>query len=267
MSKMKVRVGDVDIAYTVQGKGPWITLSHSLACDTSMWDPQMHWLEQRYTVLRFDTRGHGQSSAPAGPYTLEQLSDDVHGLFQALGVQQTHWVGLSMGGMIGQTYALKHPGVFLTMALCDTTSRRPPNAEAMWNERIQAAQTHGMQGVLEGTLSRWFDPPFRAANPEIIARITQGILATPVAGFSGCCAAISQIDTLDRLKEIKCPTLVLVGENDHGTPPENARRIQENIPNSELVVIPDAGHISNIEQTEKFDAALKDFLARHDRRA
>ncbi|MFZ9297432.1 MAG: 3-oxoadipate enol-lactonase [Hylemonella sp.] len=266
MDKKKIRLGDIEIAYTVQGQGPWITLSHSLACDTTMWDPQMNWLAQRYTVLRFDTRGHGQSSAPPGPYTLEQLADDVHGLFQALGVERTHWVGLSMGGMIGQTYALKHPGVFATMALCDTTSRRPPNAEAMWNERIQAAQANGMQGVLEGTLSRWFDPPFRASHPEVIERISQGILATPVNGFCGCCAAIAQIDTLDRLQEIRCPTLVLVGENDHGTPPAMAKRIHENLPDSEFVVIPDAGHISNVEQTEKFDAALKDFLSRHDQR-
>ncbi len=264
MGKNKVQLGDIEIAYTVEGHGPWMTLSHSLACDSTMWDPQMSWLTQRFKVLRFDTRGHGQSSAPPGPYTLEQLADDVHGLFKALGVQNTHWVGLSMGGMIGQTYALKYPGVFTTLALCDTTSRRPPNAQTMWKERSQMARDLGMQGVLENTLSRWFDPPFRAANPAVIDRISQGILATPVNGFCGCCDAISQIDTQDRLKEIKCPTLVLVGENDHGTPPAMAKRIHENLPGSEFVVIPDAGHISNIEQTEKFDAALKAFLDRHD---
>ena len=260
---MKVSTNGVEINYSIEGSGTeWITLSHSLACNMSMWDEQMDLLKPNFKVLRFDTRGHGGSSAPAGAYTLEQLADDVHGLFAALGIKQTHWVGLSMGGMIGQTYALKYPGVFKSMVLADTTSRRPPNAAQMWGDRIKAVEAGGMQAVLQGTLERWFTAPYRAKHPEVMARISAGILATPPAGFIGACQAISQIDVMDRLKEIKCPTLVTVGDQDHGTPPEMAKIIHENLPGSELFIIPDAAHIASIEQKDVFNKMLGDFLAK-----
>lgn len=257
------RIGDIDVHYTIEGggEGPWITLAHSLACDLSMWDEQAALLSQNYRVLRYDTRGHGKTSAPTGPYTLAQLADDVHGLFQHLGITRTHWVGISMGGMIGQTYALKHPGVFASMVLQGTTSRRPPNADAMWGERIVMAQTQGMGALVESTLARWFTAPFRANHPEVVASIAAGILATPVAGFCGCCAAIAKIDTLDRLDEITCPVLVMVGEHDHGTPPEMARQIHSHLLNSQFVLIKDAAHIANIEQPAFFNGALMEFLA------
>ena len=260
---MKVSTNGVEINYSIEGSGTeWITLSHSLACNMSMWDEQMELLKPNFKVLRFDTRGHGGSSAPAGPYTLEQLADDVHGLFAALGIKQTHWVGLSMGGMIGETFALKYPGVFKSMVLADTTSRRPPNAEQMWGDRIKAVQANGMQAVLQGTLERWFTAPYRDKHPDVMARISRDILGTPVAGFAGCCAAISTIDVMDRLKEIKCPTLVTVGEHDHGTPPEMAKLIHENLPGSELFIIPDAAHIASIEQKDVFNKMLSGFLGR-----
>jgi 3-oxoadipate enol-lactonase len=260
---MKIRSNGIDINYRVEGQGSeWITLSHSLACNLGMWDEQMDLLKPDYQVLRFDTRGHGGSSAPAGPYTLEQMADDVHGLLKALGITQTHWVGLSMGGMIGQTYALKYPGVFKSMVLADTTSRRPPNAAQMWAERIAAVQAQGMEAVLQPTLERWFTAPYRDRHPEVIARIAKDIRATPVAGFVGACQAIATIDLLDRLKEIRCPTLVCVGDQDHGTPPEMAKLIHENLPGSELFIVPDAAHIANIEQKDVFNAMLSAFLVR-----
>jgi 3-oxoadipate enol-lactonase len=255
------RIGDIDVHYTIEGEGPWITLAHSLACDVSMWDEQAALLSKNYRVLRYDARGHGKTTAPAGPYTLAQLADDVHGLFQHLGITRTHWVGISMGGMIGQTYALEHPGVFASMVLADTTSRRPPNADAVWGERIVLAQTQGMGALVESTLARWFTAGFRASHPDVVAPIAAGILATPVNGFCGCCAAIATIDTLDRLHEITCPVLVMVGEHDHGTPPEMARQIHANLPNSQFVLIKDAAHIANIEQPAVFNRSLMDFLA------
>jgi 3-oxoadipate enol-lactonase len=255
------RIGDIDVHYTIEGEGPWITLAHSLACDVSMWDEQAALLSKDYRVLRYDARGHGKTTAPPGPYTLAQLTDDLHGLFLHLGITRTHWLGISMGGMIGQTYALKHPGIFTSMVLAGTTSRRPPNAEAMWGERIALAQTHGMQALVEGTLERWFTAGFRARQPEVVARVAAGILATPVNGFCGCCAAISKMDTLDRLHEITCPVLVMVGEHDHGTPPAMAREIHANLPNSQFVLIKDAAHIANVEQPEFFNRALMDFMA------
>jgi len=259
---MKVKVNGVDINYSIEGAGPWLTLSHSLACDTSMWDPQMEVLKKQFKVLRFDTRGHGQSAAPATDYTLEQMADDVHGLFGHLGITRSHWMGLSMGGMIGQAFALKYPGMFASMILADTTSRQPPNGAAMWGERIQVAKTKGMDALVEGTLARWFTDGFREAQPQMMSNIAAVIRATPAAGYAGCCAGISKIDLTDRLQEIKCPTLVIVGEQDLGTPVAASQAIQANLPGAELLVIPSAAHISNIEQPAIFNIAVRDFLTR-----
>ena len=259
---MKIKTNDIETHYTIEGEGPWVTMSHSLACNLSMWDEQAKLLSAKYKVLRYDTRGHGGSSAPRGPYTLEQLADDAKALFDALGIKRTHWIGLSMGGMIGETFALKHPGFFQSMVLADTTSRRPPNAEQMWGERVAIARDKGMEGVREGTLGRWFTEPYRAQRKDVIEKIGRDITSTPVEGFAGCCDAIAKIDVLDRLKEIDCPTLVIVGDQDHGTPPEMARAIQANLRGSELVIIPSAAHLSNVEQPEAFNKAITSFLDR-----
>jgi 3-oxoadipate enol-lactonase len=217
-------------------------------------------LTKKYKVLRYDTRGHGKSDAPAGAYTLEALADDAHGLLASLGIKRTHWAGLSMGGMIGQTFALKYPGVFQSMTLADTTSRYPADAAGVWEDRIKTAQTKGMDAIVEGTLARWFTEPYRKTNPPPLARVGASIRGTPVAGFVGCCHAIPKINVTHRLKEIECPTLVIVGEQDPGTPVAMAREIHEAKPGSKLVIIPSAAHLSNIEQPEKFTAALLSFL-------
>ena len=259
---MKIKTNGIETEYTVEGDGPWLAMSHSLACNLSMWDEQAKLLSKRFKVLRYDTRGHGGSSAPQGSYTLEQLADDTKALFDALGIKRAHWVGLSMGGMIGQVFALKYPGVFQSMVLADTTSRRPPNAEQMWGDRVRTAREKGMEGVLEGTLQRWFTEPYRNSNQGVMERISRDIRNTPVEGFAGCCDAIAKVDVLDRLKEVDCPTLVIVGEQDHGTPVEAARLIQQNIRGAELVVIPSAAHLSNIEQADAFNRALSAFYDR-----
>jgi 3-oxoadipate enol-lactonase len=167
-----------------------------------------------------------------------------------------------MGGMIGQTFALKYPGIFRSMVLADTTSRYPAEAAGVWAERIQAAQTKGMASIVDGTLTRWFTEPYRQSNPPGVVRVGASIRATPVAGFVGCCHAIPQINLTHRLKEITCPTLVIVGEQDPGTPVAMAREIHEAKPGSELVIIPSAAHLSNIEQAPAFNAALLAFLER-----
>ncbi len=247
------------IYYEIEGEGPWMTLSHSLACDIHMWDPQMDLLTKHFKVLRFDTRGHGKSIVPQGPYTMEQLADDVYELFGELGITKTHWMGLSMGGMIGQTLALKHPEICASLVLADTTSRRPDNALKMWGDRIITARNEGMQGVLESTMQRWFTEPFRIANSAAYQATAQGVLNTPVEGFAGCCEAISRIDTFDRLPELKCPVLIMVGSDDHGTPPEMARKIHAQILQSVLHIIDQASHISNVEQTATFNQHLSSF--------
>lgn len=257
---MKIKANGIDINYAVEGEGPWVTLSHSLACNLDMWAPQIDVLSRKYKVLRYDTRGHGQSSAPAGEYTLDQLADDAKALFDALNIKRTHWLGLSMGGMIGQTFALKYPGIFQSMVLADTTSRRAPDAAKLWGDRMRVAGEKGMEPLVESTLARWFTEPYRNSHKDVVARIAGDIRSTPAVGYIGCCHAISKIDLTDRLHEIKCPALVIVGEQDMGTPPAMAREIHDNLAGSALKVIPSAAHLSNIEQAAAFNSAVMAFL-------
>jgi 3-oxoadipate enol-lactonase len=238
-----------------------VTLSHSLATDLSMWDPQLEALRTQYRVLRYDTRGHGDTEAPAGAYALEQLADDARALLAALGIARTHWVGLSMGGMIGQTMALTTPEIFSSLVLCDTSSRIPAEARPLWQERIKTAETQGMEPLVEPTIGRWFTPPFIAGRPDVVDRVRAMIRATPPPGYAGCCHAISRLDLTDRLGTIRLPTLIVVGEDDQGTPVAASKAIQERIKGSQLEILKSAAHLSNIEQPDAFSRAVTGFLS------
>lgn len=259
---MKVNVNGININYTVQGEGPWVVMSHSLACDSRMWENEVKALSKRYKVLTLDTRGHGGTDAPAGDYTLDQLADDIKGAFDALGVKDAHWIGLSMGGIIAQVAALKYPGIFKSMVLADTTSGYAPNAAATWAERVANVRAKGINAIVQGTLERWFTEPFRKAHPEVVDKVGGWIAQTPANGFCGCAAALPKINTTARLKEIKVPVLVICGEQDGGTPPAMAHAIHDNLPGSELVMIPEAAHLSNMEQPAAFLAAIEKFYQR-----
>jgi 3-oxoadipate enol-lactonase len=168
-----------------------------------------------------------------------------------------------MGGMIGQTFALKYPGIFTTLVLADTTSRMPAEALPTWQDRIRIAQEKGMKPLVEPTLGRWFTEPYRKAAPQTMQRIGLLIGTTPVAGYVGCCHAIPKINLTSRLKEIRTPILIIVGEDDPGTPVAMSKEIHENAPGSKLVVLPKAAHLSNIEQSAAFNRALDEFLKAH----
>ncbi len=260
---MKATVNGIETYYEVHGKegNPWLVFSHSLACSVRMWDGEIARYKDKYRVLAYDTRGHGQSAAPKGPYTLEQLAEDLHALLKHLKIEKPHFVGLSMGGMIGQTAALKYPGMFGSMTLCDTTSRYPAEAAPMWEERIRIAESKGMAPLVQPTLERWFTEPFRKNQPEKVRSVAGLIEKTPVPGYAGCCAAIPKINVTSRLKEIKTPTLVICGHEDPATPPAMAREIQQGIPGAKLALIPQAAHLANIEQPEAFNRALAEFLS------
>lgn len=259
---MKAKTNGIELNYEIHGDaGPWVVLSHSLACDLHMWDAQIELLKGRFRVLAFDTRGHGQSDAPRGAYTLEQLVDDAKGLLVSVGVDEPHWVGLSMGGMIGMQYALKYPGEFRSLVLCDTSSRIPPELAPVWAERIKTANEQGMQALVSGTLERWFTEPFRKSRRDVIDRVAEMIVSTDVTGYAGCCHAIPTIDCTDQLHTIKCPVQIIVGDQDAGTPVAMSEAMHSAIPGSELVIIPQASHLSNLEQPEKFNDALNRFLS------
>jgi len=257
---MHARIGDIDVHYEISGQGPWLTLSHSLAAHLGMWEPQVQALSRHFSVLRYDTRGHGGTSAPPGPYTLARLADDAAALLDHLDIGRTHWLGLSMGGMIGQTLAIRHPQRLDHVVLADTTGQVPAAGAAMWADRVRIARSEGMAALVEPTLSRWFTEPFRRAQPDWMDRIGAMIRATPVEGYAGCCAAIAATDTLTELATLRQPALVLVGEHDAATPPDAARAIAAHWPGAKLVVIPSASHLSNVEQAAAFNAAVEGFL-------
>ena len=242
---MKTTANGIAVNYTLEGpaNAPVVTMSHSLATDLSMWDPTVAALTGRFRVLRYETRGHGKTDAPKGAYTLDQLANDALALLKALGIARTHWVGLSMGGMIGQTLALKAPEVFSSLSLCDTSSRIPADAKPQWQERIKTAETQGMEPLVEGTLARWFTEPFRKSRKDVVDKVATMIRTTPPAGYAGCCAAISALDLTDRISAIKLPTIAIVGEDDPGTPVAAHKVIQEKIAGAKLEILKSAAHL------------------------
>ena len=254
----------VRIAYRTDGSTdrsrPWLVFSHSLACDHTMWDPQVDAFGD-FRILRFDTRGHGASGAPAGDYPLEMLAEDLKALLDALEIRRCHFVGLSMGGLIGQQALLRFPARLASVTLADTTSRYPPEARSVWDERLALVRSRGMDAIVPSTLERWFTANFRAREPATVARIGQLIRSTPVEGFAGCAYAIARVDLSARLADVDRPTLVMVGDSDVGTPREMAEEIVRAIPGSQLRVIPQAAHLSNVEQPAEFNRLLRQFLA------
>src|SRR5215831_12392056 len=183
---MKLRVNGITVNYTLEGPttGPVVTLSNSLASNLSMWEPQLPALTSRFRVLRYDTRGHGETEASPGPYTLEQLTEDTRALLQALGITRTHFIGLSMGGMIGQLLALQHPEMLQSVVLCDTMSRVPTEAKPLWDDRIHVAEAQGMEPLVEPTLARWFTEPFRQKGSPMLNQVRTMIRTTPSRGYA-----------------------------------------------------------------------------------
>lgn len=262
---MKVKANGIEINCEVEGEGPWLVFSHSLACHLGMWFEQAVALRDRYRILRYDIRGHGRTSAPEGDYTLELLADDLAGLLDAVGADAVHFAGISLGGMIGQRFALQYPDRVKSLTLCDTTSYYPPEVLPVWEERIRTVRGQGLEPLVEPTLARWFTEPFLKARPDMMRRVGAMIRGTPAAGYIGCGHAIPRINLTARLKDIRCPVRVVVGEQDPGTPPAMARAIHEAIPGSDLIVIPSASHLCNLEQPQAFNAALGEFLERVER--
>jgi 3-oxoadipate enol-lactonase len=261
---VKIRANGLDTHYLLEGPAgaPVVTFSHSLAADLHLWDAQAAALAGRYRVLRYDIRGHGGTDVPPPPYTLEQMADDLHGLLSALGIARTHFVGLSMGGLIGMTLALRHPGAAQSLVLADTTASYGPERKPMWDDRIRVAEAEGIEPLLDRTMEAWFTAPFRGQRPDVVDGVRAMLRPTAVAGYVGAIQAIGYGDLREEIRAIRVPTLVLVGEEDRGTDLGMATTMHERIAGSELVVIPKAAHCSCVEAPEAFNRALLAFLAR-----
>ncbi len=262
---MRAAANGIDVTYHMEGPegAPVVMLSHSLATSLEMWQPQAELLRPDFRVLRYDSRGHGGTAAAGGDYTIDMLVEDAHALMLTLDIRRVHFMGLSMGGMVGQGLAVAYPDAVASLILASTTSQVPAEARPVWDERIRLAEAEGMEAHVEATVERWFTAPFRAERQDVIDAVRAMIRATPVAGFVGCCRAIRQLHLTEAIGAIVAPTLILVGEEDQGTPVAAARLIHEAIAGSRLTVIEAASHLLNMERPAVFDAAVAAFLADH----
>ena len=264
------RNGDVTIDYRLDGDdhAPRLVLSNSLGTDHAMWAPQMAVLARNFRVIRYDTRGHGASSVPPGPYTLEQLGGDVIALLDHLAIARAHFCGLSMGGLTGLWLAVHAPDRVDRLVLANTGARI--GTTEFWNTRIDAireqagsagtANTRGLPGpVVAGVVDRWFTAGFQQIAPRQVDPIRQMLLQTTVDGYIANCAAVRDADLRDALPTITAPTLVVAGTHDPSTPPSLGHDIAAAVPGARYVEL-DAAHLSNIEQAGAFNAALVRFL-------
>jgi 3-oxoadipate enol-lactonase len=226
-----------------------------------MWDAQMAAFGGHFRVIRYDSRGHGRSDAPKGPYSIERLGRDALAVFDALGLKRTSFCGLSKGGMVGQVLGARHGARLVSLALCSTGCHMPPRQ--LWDERIRTVTEGGMAAIADSVVERWFTEAFRREPTVELERVLRMILETPPHGYAACCAAIRDMDLRELITTIRVPTLIIVGEDDPATPPAKAAEIHARIPGSQLEVLPDAAHLLNIEQDVVFDAALMSLLDRH----
>lgn len=243
------------------GDGEAVLLAHAIGCDHRMWDELAPVLARRFRVLRVDARGHGRSPVPKRPYSLQELAADAVHVLDRLGIQRAHWVGLSMGGMIGQAFALQHPDRLDRLVLANTTSSYGAEGPAMWEARAKAVSAGGVAAIKDLAMTRYFSDEFRERHADVVAIVGQRFLKTPAEGYIGCCDAIRNLDFSEDLAAIHARTLVIAGEKDAGTPPAMSEIIASRIPGATLAVIPGAAHLSAVEKPAEFNALVRDFLA------
>ena len=249
----------------LQGAGTPVVLSHALGLDLAMWDGLAARLADGslgapHEVLRYDQRGHGGSAAPAGPYSMDDLVDDAARLIREWGRGPVAWIGLSMGAMVGQGLAIRHPELVSKLVLANTTAIYPEAAQAGWAQRIATVQSQGMAAVAEIVVERYLHADFRAAQPAATQAIRASILRNDTPGYAASCAAVAGVAWLDRLATIACPTLVIAGARDPGAPPAMGEAIASRVPGARMEIIADASHLSVLETPAEFEALLKAFL-------
>lgn len=243
------------------GRGEAVILAHAIGCDRRMWEDIVPALSARHRVIALDARGHGRSSLPARPWSLEDMADDAARLLDRLAIGRAHWIGLSMGGMVGQAFALRHGSRLGRLVLANTTSAYGPEGRPNWDNRIRLVAEGGLAAIRDMVAARYFSPAFLAARPEVVERVMTRFMETPAEGYVGCCEAIRELDYLAALGRIAAPTLVIAGELDAGTPPAMSQAIAERIPGARLAVMRGASHLSAVEMPGEFAALAGDFLA------
>ena len=249
----------VELAYRLEGPGdtPVLVMANSLGTTFRMWDAQAPALSERFRLLRYDHRGHGDSAVPPGPYTMGDLGGDVLALLDRLEVERFSFCGLSIGGMVGMWIASEAPERVDRLVLCCTSARFDPDA---YNSRAQTVRVEGVGVIADAVLERWFTPRFRASHPEVVEWGGSMLRNTPVEGYAGCCEAIGGAELASRLGAISAPTLVIAGADDPAAPVTQAELIRDSIPDARLAVIEQAAHLANVEQPEAVKQAILNHL-------
>jgi len=242
------------------GAGLTIVLSHALGCDAMMWDGLANALARDHRVVCYDHRGHGGSATPPGPYTLEAMADDAARLIDELGHGPVVFAGLSLGGMVAQVLALRHPDKLRGLVVANSSSAYPDAGRAAWDQRIVAIREGGLEAVADAAMQRWFHPGVHNEQPATIARWRERVVTQDAAGYIACCEAIRELNTLPLLGQLKLPTLVIAGELDEATPPAMSEQMAAAIPGARLQVLAQASHLSVLEQPLAFEQAVRDFL-------
>jgi 3-oxoadipate enol-lactonase len=254
-----VKSGEARIHYALEGQGgiPVLVFSNSLGANHSMWDPQAGEFRKRFRVLRYDTRGHGQSSVTPGPYSIERLAKDVIAMLDALDLDRAHFCGLSMGGMIGMWLALNAPERLSKLVLCNTAAKI--GTSEFWNARIAAVQKNGMKSVASAVVERWFSPAFREKAPATVSSTLTMVEEANPDGYMACCAAVRDFDFREQLRKIHIPALVIAGAHDPATTPADGRFLADQIPDARYAEL-NAAHLSNIEDQDRFNREITAFL-------
>lgn len=255
-----VRINGILLHYRLAGPAtaPAIVLVNSLGTDARIWDQVIALMSGRYRILSYDKRGHGLSDAPVGDYAIDDHVDDLAGLLQHVGISQVAVAGVSVGGLIAQGFALRHPDRLAALILCDTAAKI--GDAAMWNGRIATVRENGIASIAETIMARWFTEGFRRDHPDELAGWQNMVLGMPVDGYAGTCAALRDADLRGTIAAITTPTLVVVGEQDLATPIELVRDTANMIANSRFEIIDDCGHIPSIEQPHALLSLITQFL-------
>jgi 3-oxoadipate enol-lactonase len=245
----------VAVSYTVDGAAdaPVLVLSNSLGATRGMWDPQVPALAERFRVVTYDTRGHGDSPAPSGPYTLDDLVDDLVALLDEVGADRAHVAGLSLGGMTAMRLAAREPARVQRLALLCTSAKADPQG---FLDRAAAARSGGTAPLAPAVVSRWLTPGYAAEHPDLVARLEAMIATADDEGYAACCEVVAALDLREDLARISAPTLVISGWEDPALPPPHQKLIADGIADAELLTVSPGAHLANLEQPLQVTGAL-----------
>ncbi|MDM1486679.1 MULTISPECIES: 3-oxoadipate enol-lactonase [Acinetobacter] len=250
---------DAQINYQTFGDAakPALIFSNSLGTNFKMWQAQIDFFQQDFFVICYDTRGHGASSAPQGPYSIDQLGQDVVNLLDHLNIEKAAFCGISMGGLTGQWLAIHRPERFNQVVVCNTAAKI--GQEQAWNDRAALVREQGLQPIASTAASRWFTEPFIQSNATVVNNLQNDLAAGSAEGYASCCEALAKADVREQLKDITVPVLVVAGQQDPVTTVADGQFMVERITNSQLFEI-NASHISNVELPNEFNQAVKQFI-------